>query len=174
MSKWHYFVRPTQTFFVLQHRLREVRNKPPRQQWHAAHKSPPSPRGTSIESVQDISKQGRYRIVRKENLDSIHIYKGIWIREENQNIDKKGQDIFKSLKIKSSQNSWAWSIRNLARKPSTPLRVSQLDTTSARFKCRAEAMSSGLGTSSIPVKGTYSRMNMPNRWENSSKVGTNW
>ena len=53
----------------------------------------------SIEGMLDITQQGRHMIAGKENLDSVYIYKGIQIREEDQPIYKESQDIFKSMKI---------------------------------------------------------------------------
>ena len=43
-----------------------------------------------------------------------------------------------------------------------------------RFRCKAVAMNSGFGDSSKPMKGIWSRICIPNIWENSSMVGTGW
>ena len=56
-------------------------------------------------------------------------------------------------KLIALRNSRAFFIRNLARKPLTPLLVSQLASMSDRFRCNVDAMSSYFRAYSEPVKG---------------------
>ena len=88
--------------------------------------------------------------MRHEDIDCVHIDERIWIREQNQAVDKEIQDVFKCLKFQTIPELLSLINQNLAKKPLTPLRVSQLDTTSTIFRCRAEAISSGLGAIVVP------------------------